>query len=90
MNVLQRAWAFQAEEELNSSRCSGRSYSCSTLTWCSEGQAVIQATGFGGDEEVAEDTYSDEEGKQDHRCNGQTNQSTDAESRGERMRIHHM
>lgn len=54
-------------------------------TWCSEGQAVVKATRFGGYKEVAEDTYSDEEGEEDHRCDGQTDESADAEEeeRGE-------
>lgn len=48
------------------------------LTWHSEGQAIIRVAGFGGDKEVTKDTHCDEEGEQDHGCNGQTNQSAKA------------
>lgn len=48
------------------------------LTWHSEGQAIIRVAGFGGDKEVTKDTHCDEEGEQDHGCNGQTNQSAEA------------
>lgn len=56
-----------------------------TLTWHSEGQAIVKTTGFGGDEEITKDTYGDEEGKEDHGCNGQTNQSADTERRGDQI-----
>lgn len=51
-------------------------------TWCSEWQAVVKATGLGGDEEVAEDTDCDEEGQENHRCYGQTYQSPNTGEEG--------
>lgn len=48
------------------------------LTWHSEGQAIIRVAGFGGHKEVTKDAHCDEEGEQDHGCNGQTNQSAEA------------
>lgn len=49
------------------------------LTWHTKVEAVVPATGFGDDEEVAENTHSDDEDQQDHSCYGETNQSSKTE-----------
>lgn len=54
------------------------------LTWHPEGQAIVEATGFGGNEEITKDTYGDEKGKKDHSCNGETDQCSDTGDRGRR------
>lgn len=49
------------------------------LTWHTKVEAVVSATGFGHDKEVAEDTHSDDEDQQDHSSYGETNQSSKTE-----------
>lgn len=49
--------------------------SSAVSTWCSEGQPVVQTSGFSGDEQIAEDTESDDEGKKNHCCYRETHKS---------------
>lgn len=46
-------------------------------TWCSQRQAVVQAAGFGGDEQVAEDAEGDDEGQKNHSSHRQTHERTE-------------
>lgn len=44
-------------------------------TWCSEWQPIVQTSGFGGDEQTAEDTKSNDEGKENHSGYRETHKS---------------
>lgn len=46
-------------------------------TWCSERQPVVQASGFGGNKQIAEDTQSDDEGQENHCCYRETHESSE-------------
>lgn len=46
-------------------------------TWRSERQSVVQTPRFGGDEQIAEDTKSDDECKKNHSCHGETHESSE-------------
>lgn len=46
------------------------------VTWCSERQAVVQAAGFGGDEQVAQDAQGNNEGQENHCCHRQAHKGT--------------
>lgn len=45
-------------------------------TWCPERQPVVQTSGFGGDEQIAEDTQSDDEGQENNSCYRETHKSS--------------
>lgn len=45
-------------------------------TWCSEWQPVVQTSGFGGDEQITEDTQSDDEGQENYSCYRETHKSS--------------
>lgn len=49
------------------------------LTRCCEGQPIIRAAGFDGNEEITQHTHGDEKGEEDHSSDGETNQSPDTE-----------
>lgn len=51
-------------------------------TWRSEGQAVVRPAGFGGEKKITKHTDGDEKGEEDHRCDGQTDQSPNAGKTG--------
>lgn len=45
-------------------------------TWCLEWQPIVQTPGLRGDEQVAEDAESDDEGEKNHSCYRETHKST--------------
>lgn len=55
-------------------------------TWCSQRQAVVQAAGFGGDEQVAEDAEGDDEGQKNHSCHRQTHEGTETIERQQQQK----
>lgn len=45
-------------------------------TWRPQRQPVVQTSGFSGDEQIAEDAESDNEGEKNHGCYGETHKSS--------------
>ncbi|TNN59520.1 hypothetical protein EYF80_030244 [Liparis tanakae] len=56
-------------------------------TWRSERQPIVQTSWFGGDEEIAEDTQSDDEGEKNHSCHRETHESSETVQQSGQVRV---
>lgn len=58
-------------------------------TWSSERQPIVQTSGFSGDEQIAEDTQSDDEGKKNHSCYREGHESAQTKTKRTKPKQHY-